>query len=84
MTLHGLQSATLQESPSSFDDVEPSVNPDLAYNEYLRAQGLKEEGLSDDLNAAGWDPIISTEQSELYGGLGDTGGSPVVFPETER
>lgn len=81
MTLHGLQSATLSQTDSTSD---ASVPEELTYEDLLRQQGIRVKEVSNDLNAAGWDPLYErVEESELHGGFGDVGGSPVVFNRDE-
>ena len=67
MTLHALRSATNPQSTS--DEYVPTYDEGVVYQERLQQSDYTETGLSDDLDAAGWESVT----------VRDNGGTPVTF-----
>lgn len=72
MTLHALQAATTQTSSSDYINASPVG--DYQYQVDLANNGLKEQEVPDDLYAAGWDGLITT----------DAGNNPVRFERPDE
>ena len=71
MALHSLNDATLPTAPDSQSNASymPSYDEGVTYQQDLSGSEYTTAGLTDDLNAAGWDPVLRYDS-----------GSPVVFP----